>query len=52
VEVDVETIKRSMNASSEVPQRNNLAVDLSVAEALRTRRPSTDASKWALLDLS
>jgi hypothetical protein len=41
VEVDVEAIKRSMNAS-EAPPTNNLAVDLSVAEALQMRRAPTD----------
>jgi integrase len=40
-EVDVEAIKRSMNAS-EAPPTNNLAVDLSVAEALQMRRSSID----------
>ena len=41
VEVDVEAIKRSLNAS-EAPPTNNLAVDLSVAEALQMGRASTD----------
>jgi hypothetical protein len=41
VEVDVEAIKRSMNAS-EAPPTNNLAVDLSVAEALQMRHSSID----------
>jgi hypothetical protein len=36
-EVDVEAIKRSMNASESPPSRN-LAVNLSVAEALQTKR--------------
>src|SRR5882757_3537118 len=39
-EVDVGAIKRSMNAT-EAPQTINLAVDLSVAEALDSRRTST-----------
>jgi hypothetical protein len=39
-EVDVEAIKRSMNAS-EAPPAINLAADLSVAEALQTRRALT-----------
>jgi integrase len=47
VEVDLEVIKRSMDAS-EVPPTNNLAVDLSVAEALRMRRPPTVGSTRAL----
>jgi hypothetical protein len=37
VEVDVEAIKRSMNAS-EAPTTPNLAVNLSVAEALQMKR--------------
>ena len=36
-EVDVEAIKRSMN-TSEAPPTRNLAVNLSVAEALQTKR--------------
>jgi hypothetical protein len=36
-EVDVEAIKRSMNAS-EAPPAINLAVDLSLAEALQAKR--------------
>jgi hypothetical protein len=36
-EVDVEAIKRSMNAT-EAPPAINLAVDLSVAEALQAKR--------------
>jgi hypothetical protein len=36
-EVDVEAIKRSMNAS-QAPPAINLAVDLSVAEALQAKR--------------
>ena len=39
-EVDVEAIKRSMNAT-EAPPAINLAADLSVAEALQARRAST-----------
>ena len=39
-EVDIGAIKRSMNAS-EAPPVINLAVDLSVAEALQARRAST-----------
>ncbi len=39
-EVDIEAIKRSMNAS-EAPPAINLAVDLSVAEALQTRHALT-----------
>jgi hypothetical protein len=39
-EVDVEAIKRSMN-TSEAPPAINLAVNLSVAEALQARRAST-----------
>jgi len=39
-EVDIEAIKRSINAS-EAPPMINLAVDLSVAEALQTRKAST-----------
>jgi integrase len=51
VEVDVEAIKRSMNAS-EAPPTINLAVDLSVAEALQTRkvltiRPMPISRPWA-----
>ena len=51
VEVDVEAIKRSMNAS-EAPPTINLAVDLSVAEALQTRkvltiRPTPISRPWA-----
>jgi hypothetical protein len=40
-EVDVEAIKRSMNAS-EAPPTRNLAVNLSVAEALRTKSAVTN----------
>jgi hypothetical protein len=39
-EVDIGAIKRSMNVS-EAPPVINLAVDLSVAEALQARRAST-----------
>jgi hypothetical protein len=39
-EVDIEAIKRSMNAG-EAPPAANLAVDLSVAKALQTRKAST-----------
>jgi len=39
-EVDIEAIKRSINAS-EAPPMINLAVDMSVAEALQTRKAST-----------
>jgi flavorubredoxin len=39
-EVDVEAIKRSMNAT-EAPLAINLAVDLSVAEALQAKRMLT-----------
>jgi hypothetical protein len=39
-EVDVEAIKRSMNAS-EAPPAINLAVDLSVAKALQAKRAPT-----------
>jgi hypothetical protein len=39
-EVDVEAIERSMNAS-EAPPAINLAVDLSVAEALQAKRELT-----------
>lgn len=49
VEVDIEAIKRSMNAS-EVPPTNNLAVDLSVAEALRMPRPPTDDQRALFRD--
>jgi hypothetical protein len=43
VEVDVEAINRSMNAT-EAPPAINLAVDLSVAEALQAKRVLTTRS--------